>query len=268
MDFKNDFKDKVVIVTGGSGGLGKEAAVQFAKAGANVVIGDLKTDLGKQTVAQIQKQHEGNARFIHLDVTDQDSVNSLVQETQETFGKIDILVNSAGIAGKGFRPFYKVEMSEWDKTYAVNVKGIVNCCNAVLKTFKEQKSGKIVNVASISGRKPTPGLMHYAASKAAVVSLSQTMASEVGKFNVNVNVVCPGWIWTPIYAEDDNIKELAGKMGKTPREFFQGMVDQFCAIKREQTEEDIASAILFFSSEAAKNITGQSLNIDGGALMS
>lgn len=268
MDFKDDFRDKVVIVTGASGGLGKETAIQFAKAGAKVVIGDLKTDLGEQTAELIQQQYGVDARFIRLDVTDFASVESLIQKTNEAFGKIDILVNSAGIAGKGFKPFYTVEMSEWDNTYAVNVKGTVNCCKAVSKTFKAQKSGKIINIASIAGRKPTPGLMHYAASKAAVINLSQSMAAEMAKFNVNVNVVCPGWIWTPIYNEDDSIKLLADKLGKTPREFFQGMVDQFCAIKREQTEADIAYAVLFLSSEAAKNITGQSLNIDGGAVMS
>lgn len=268
MNFSDDFKDKVVVITGAAGGLGKQAAIQYAAAGAKVIIGDLKIEQGEKTTALINESGTGAARFIRLDVTDTASVDHLFQAAKDIFGTVDILVNSAGISGQGFKPFGKIDLESWDLAYEVNVKGIVNCCKAALDIFMPKKAGKIVNVSSVSGRKPTPGLVHYAASKAAVNNLSQTLAQEVARFNINVNVVCPGWIWTPIYNESESVKQLAKKLGKTPREFFLDMVDRYCPLKREQTEEDIANVILFLSSEAARNITGQAINVDGGSVMS
>jgi NAD(P)-dependent dehydrogenase (short-subunit alcohol dehydrogenase family) len=108
----------------------------------------------------------------------------------------------------------------------------------------------------------------YAASKAAVLNLTRSLASEMAKYSVNVNAVCPGWIWTPIYSESGPFQQYAEKFGSTPREAFLGMVKNYCPLQREQTVEDIANAILFLASEAAKNITGQAINVDGGAVMS
>ncbi len=115
---------------------------------------------------------------------------------------------------------------------------------------------------------PASGMTPYAASKAAVLNLTRSLASEMAGYNVNVNAVCPGWIWTPIYSESGPFQQYAEKFGSTPREVFLGMVKSFCPLKREQTVEDIANAILFLASEAAKNITGQAVNVDGGAVMS
>jgi NAD(P)-dependent dehydrogenase (short-subunit alcohol dehydrogenase family) len=179
-----------------------------------------------------------------------------------------VLVNCAGVSGKGFRNLSKIEGSEWDLTYKVNLRGTAYCCKAVFDIFKKKKYGKIINVASISGRMPTPGLTHYAASKAGVINLTQSLASEMARYNVNVNAVCPGWIWTPIYNESRSLQRLAEKAGSTPRDMFLGLVERFCPLKREQTEEDIANVILFLASEASRNITGQSINVDGGAVMS
>lgn len=268
MKFDNDFKDKVVIVTGSAGGLGKETALKYGGAGANVVVADVKEELGKETAEEINEKSGGKATFCRLDVTSESSVDEMVRNALKTFGTVDILVNSAGVSGKGLLPFSKIEQTDWDITYAVNVKGIINCCKAVTKTFSTRQSGKIVNVASISGRRATPGLIHYAASKAAAINATQTLAAEMARFNVNVNAVCPGWIWTPIYNESEDLKEMAQKMGQTPRELFLDIVKKECPLRREQTEEDIANVILFLSSESARNITGQSINVDGGAVMS
>jgi len=267
MRFDDEFKEKVAIVTGSAGGLGKETAVKYAESGAKVVVADVKDDLGKQTADEINEKTAGKALFSRLDVTVESSVDEMVQNAMGAFGTVDILVNSAGISGKSSLPFHKIELKEWDMTYAVNVKGMISCCKAVSKIFQSKQSGKIVNVASIAGRMPAPGLIHYAASKAAVINLTQTLAVEMARINVNVNAVCPGWIWTPIYSESESVKALARKMGKTPRDFFLSLVHRHCPLKREQTEEDIANAILFLSSGAAKNITGQSINVDGGAVM-
>ena len=267
MNFEDDFKNKVAIITGSAGGLGKETALRFASAGARVVLCDVKAELGKRTADEIVAKG-GDAVFMVLDVTKEASALDLVKSVVDRFGGVHILVNSAGVTGRGFRGFIKIDVSEWDRTYQVNVKGTVNCCRAVYHIFKSQRAGKIINVASVAGRMPTVGLIHYAASKAAVINLTQTLAAELAPHDINVNAVCPGWIWTPIYNESEDLVRLAGKQGVTPREAFLKMVKTRCPLQREQTEEDIANAILFLASEAAKNITGQSINVDGGAVMS
>ena len=267
MNFQDDFKDKVAIITGAAGGLGRETAARFASAGAMVVICDVKSDQGKRTADEIVA-NGGAAVFMHLDVSKDGSATELVENVVDRFGGVHILVNSAGVTGRGFKGFIKIDVSEWDLTYQVNVKGTVNCCRAVYPFFKSQRAGKIINVASIAGRMPTVGLIHYAASKAAVINLTQTLAAELAPHNINVNAVCPGWIWTPIYNESEDLVKLAEKQGITPREVFLQMVKNRCPLQREQTEDDIANTILFLASEAAKNITGQAINVDGGAVMS
>jgi len=266
LNFENDFKDKVVIVTGGAGGLGKEAAMRFASCGARVIVCDVKTKQGKETADAIAGTG-AEAKFIETDISREVSVVDMVKTTLDIFGAVDILINSAGLAGKGLQNFRKIPVSEWDLTYQVNLKGTVNCCRAVYEIFKKRKSGKIINIASISGQIPTPGLIHYGASKAGVISLTQNLALELAPYNVNVNAVCPGWIWTPLYSEGQDLVQLAQKRGTTPRKMFEDIIRKMCPMQREQTEADVANAILFLASEAARSITGQSLNVDGGAVM-
>jgi len=267
MHFNDEFKDKSVIVTGAAGGIGKETALRFAAAGAKVAVCDVKTRQGKQTADEITKLR-GTAFFQELDVADSKAAARAAEKTAEKFGGIDILVNCAGISGSGLRNISKTEDAEWDVTYRVNLKGTANCCKAVYGYLKEQKHGKIINVSSAAGRMPAPGMTPYAASKAAVLNLTRSLASEMAKYSVNVNAVCPGWIWTPIYSDSGPFQQYAEKFGSTPREVFLGMVKNYCPLQREQTVEDIANAILFLASEAAKNITGQAINVDGGAVMS
>lgn len=266
MHFGDEFKNQSVVVTGSSGGIGKQTALRFAKEGAKVVVCDMKTEKGMQVAEEI-RQSGKTAFFAELDVRDFQAVENLMAKTIETFGGIDVLVNSAGISGGIFRNLSRIEESEWDRTYQVNLRGSANCCKAVFGHFRKQKHGKIINVASVAGRMPAPGMIPYAASKAGVVSLTQSLASELARYNVNVNAVCPGWVWTPIYSQSKPLQEHAEKMGATPRDAFLSMVEAMCPLKREQTQEDMANAILFLASEAAKNITGQSIHVDGGAVM-
>ncbi len=254
-------------MTGASGGLGKETAVQFARAGAKVVIGDLKVEAGRRTEEGI-KADGGKAIFIELDVTSKESVDHLVKNTLETFGGVDILINVAGVPGSGeFSAFKELLEEQWDITYNVNLKGQVFCCQAVYDIFRDQRHGKIVNVSSVAGKIPTPTIPHYGASKAASVSLTRSLAYDMARFNVNVNGVCPGWIWTPIYTENPALDRRAAKDNLTTREIFDKTVKRMVPFRREQTEADIAYVIMFLCSEAARNITAQNINVDGGAVI-
>jgi NAD(P)-dependent dehydrogenase (short-subunit alcohol dehydrogenase family) len=266
MDIRFDFTDKVAIITGAAGGLGKETAVQFARAGAKVVIGDVKAELGKKTVEEI-KADGGKAVFVDLDVTSKDSVEKMVKATIEAFGGVDILVNVAGLSASGpSSAFTDLTTEQWDLTYQVNLRGQVYCCQAIYDIFKEQKRGKIVNVSSVAGKMAAPTVAHYAASKASSISFTRSLAHDMAAFNVNVNGVCPGWIWTPIYSENKHMSDRAEKMNLTSRQIFDAMIKALVPLKREQTEQDVAFAILFLCSEAARNITAQNINIDGGAV--
>lgn len=267
MDIQFDFSNKVAIVTGASGGLGKETAVRFAGAGAKVVIGDIKVEAGRKTEQEIIADG-GEAIFIELDVTSRESVKHMVKTTVETFHGVDILVNIAGVSGSGdFSAFNELTEEQWDITYNVNLKGQVFCCQAVYDIFRKQGHGKIVNVSSVAAKIPTPAIPHYGASKAASVSLTRSLAHDMARFNVNVNGVCPGWIWTPIYSENPSLDKRAAKAGLTTREMFDNTVKRMVPFRREQTEADIAYTIMFLCSEAARNITAQNINVDGGAVM-
>ncbi|MCF8035274.1 MAG: SDR family oxidoreductase [Desulfobacteraceae bacterium] len=266
MHFQNEFQGRSVIVTGSAGGIGKETALHFAREGAKIAICDVKIEAGEETAEQINKSG-GNAFFAEMDVSDPAAVDRVVEQTLAKFGGIDVLVNSAGISGSGFRNLSKVADAEWDRTYQVNLRGTAHCCRSVFGVFRKQQHGKIINVSSVAGRMPAPGMTPYAASKAGVISLTQSLAAEMGRYNVNVNALCPGWVWTPIYSQNQELQAYAEKVGSTPRAVFQGMVESLCPLKREQTEADMANVILFLASEAAKNITGQAIHVDGGAVM-
>lgn len=266
MDIKFDFSEKVAIVTGAAGGIGKETAVRFAKAGAKVVIGDIKEELGKKTTQEI-KTDGGEAIFVNLDVTRKDSAENMVKTTVDTYGGVDILVNVAGIPGSGQSSvFSELTSEQWDLTYKINLRGQVYCCQAIYEIFKAQKHGKIVNVSSAAGKLAAAQMPHYAASKAASISLTRSLAYDLAPFNINVNGVCPGWIWTPIYSQNPILDARAAKMNLSSRQIFDAMIQQIVPLKREQTVEDIAFAIMYLCSEAAKNITAQNINVDGGAV--
>ena len=266
MDIRFDFSDKVAIITGASGGLGRETAVQFAKAGAKVVIGDVKVELGKQAAEEI-KADGGEAIFVELDVTSKESADNIVKTAVDTYGGVDILVNVAGVPGSGSgSSFTELTTEQWDLTYKINLRGQVYCCQAIYDIFKEQKHGKIVNVSSVAGKMAVAQLPHYGASKAASISFTRSLAYDMAPFNVNANGVCPGWIWTPIYNQNPIFDAKAAKMNLTARQIFDAMIQHLVPLKREQTEEDVACAIMYLCCEAAKNITAQNINVDGGAV--
>ncbi|MDD4783767.1 MAG: SDR family NAD(P)-dependent oxidoreductase [Syntrophaceticus sp.] len=267
-DFRDDFEGKVVIVTGAASGLGEATALGFGNAGAKVVVADKKAEEGSKVSSKI-KEMGTDSIFVETDVTCEDSIKNMIDKTLSSFGGLDILVNNAGTGGPHLgNPFTRTEAIDWDTSYKVNVRGTFYCCKAVYDMFIKQRHGKIINLASIAGKTGDPTIPHYSASKAAVINLTQNLARELAPYNINVNCVCPGLIYTPIW------KGLGYMMGKTypeqfpnmsPREVFLANIDKLVPMKREQTAEDIANAVLFLCSEAAKNITAQALNVCGGA---
>ena len=260
--------DKVAMVTGGASGLGRGIAMVLAQRGADVALADANID-GAKEVAQELTQLGRKARAYKVDVTSSAQLQETVAALLADFGRLDVLVNAAGvIAAAGFENTTTSREEDWDLTYAVNVKGTVLASRAVAEHMKERGSGKIVNISSHGGRDGAGGGA-YGASKAAVIHLTQSFALELAPHNVNVNVVCPGTIWTPMW---ERIAERfrrndPTKSHKTTRQIFEENIRDRCPLKREQTPEDIGKTVAFFASDDAINITGQSLNVNGGTRM-
>jgi len=264
---------KVAIVTGAGRGIGQGIAHCLAREGADVVVNARHREAIEKVAGEVRALGRKSLAVV-ADVTDSKQVKQLVQKVIDSFGKIDILVNNAGGSTKASLARTSVEFAEqkeavWDEDYELNLKSQVLMCQAVVPYFQKQKSGKIINVASIAGKIGTHQFMAYGAAKAGVINLTRSLALVLGKDNINVNCVCPGLIYTTgnwaVFAEQfTQIIPEAREM--TAREYFLKWVSQV-PLGREQTAEDIGYAVVFFASEDAKNITGQSLNVDGGLVM-
>ena len=260
---------KVAMVTGGASGLGKGIAMVLAQRGADVALADMNVD-GARQVGQELTQLGRKASGYKVDVTNAAQLQETVEALLADFGRLDILVNAAGvIAAAGFEDTTASREEDWDLTYAVNVKGTVLASWAVAEHMKERRSGKIVNISSHGGRGGGAGGGAYGASKAAVIHLTQSFAMDLAPHNVNVNVVCPGTIWTPMWEQiaERFRRNDPAKSHMTARQIFDDAIQARCPLKREQTPEDIGKAVAFFASDDAMNITGQSLNVNGGTRM-
>ena len=249
------FDGKVIIVTGGARGIGQVYSQELAKAGAKVVVSDILD--GEPCAAGIRDQG-GEAFFVKADVTSEESVTTLAAAAHGRYGRIDGLVNNAAIfADVRYAPFDEITVAEWDQVMDVNVKGVWLASRAVYPYMKEQGSGKIVNIASGVPFKGIPVYVHYTVSKGAVVALTRTLARGTGKDGICVNAVAPG------LTRSESLLAVRG-----------GLVDeddvpqiQSRAIPRSQYPEDIVGAVMFFLSDAANFITGQTLLVDGGSYM-
>jgi NAD(P)-dependent dehydrogenase (short-subunit alcohol dehydrogenase family) len=270
-------KDKVAVLTGGGGGLGEGIALCLARQGARVVVSDMKQDLAEK-VADTVKEKGGQAIAVKTDVRVAADCEALMKLAAEKMGRIDILVCGAGVSGLSLRPdsdeplwLENFSEDEWDFTIDVNLKGVFLCNRAVVPYFKRQKSGKIVNISSIGGRKGMEFIPpHYGASKAGVIVFSQAVASQLAAYNVNVNTICPGIIWTPMWQEVARILSMSypAFKGLPPDKLFGAVVEATIPMKRPQMPEDIGNAVVFLVSEEAREITGQALNVDGGTIFS
>lgn len=269
-------KDKVAIVTGGGGGLGEGICLGLAKEGAHVVVGDLNLDLAEQTVKKVTDT--GRKSFaVQTDVRKKVDCRHLIDTTVETMGQVDILVCGAGVGGFAARGdrgepaiLENIPEAEWDLTIDVNLKGVFFCNQAVAPYFKAQESGKIINISSIGGRKGVDFIPHYCASKSGVIVFTQAVALQLAPFNINVNTVCPGVIWTPMWREGARALSHTYPQFKdmAPEAIFEAMVAHMIPMKRPQSPSDIAHTVVFLASPESDQITGQAINVDGGAVMS
>ena len=244
-------KNKHVIITGGGQGIGREFAIGVAEQGASVVIAEINLEKAG-AVADDINMLGGDALAIHTDVSDPASVNSMVAQTIEKYGRIDVLVNNAAIYyGLQMKPFDELSIEEWKHLMAVNVDGIFYCARAAVPHMRKKGSGRIVNIASGAFHLPVPGISHYIASKGAVIGFTRALACELGDAGITVNAIAPGFVMT------EASKVLAGP------EMAQAIASRQC-IKRSQEAEDLVGALIFLASDDSAFFTGQTMTVDGG----
>ena len=264
-----DVTDLVAVVTGGGRGIGRGIVLALARNGADVVIADIDMESAAATAAEAADLGS-RSRTVEMDVTEQESVDAAVQDALDHFGRIDVLANNAGVvSAPGWTGRVDENEADWDIVYEVNVKGVARVTNAVSPGMKERRFGKIINIASVAGRRGNPGLSAYSASKAACISVTQASALDLAPYNINVNVICPGLLWTPMWdvLATRQIALFEDASARTPREQFESMVARSTPLGREQTPEDIGNLAAFLSSQHARNITGQAINVNGGSQM-
>lgn len=258
----NRFAGKTVVVTGGNRGIGYAVAERFASEGANLVIASVEDNVGEAAAAL--KGHGGDAEGIVCDVTDKAAVEALYAHAAERFGGVDVSVQNAGII-----TIAKIEdltEREWDATMAVNTKGVFLCCQAAIAHMRRGRGGRLVNIASGQARAGFIYTPHYAASKFGVVGITQSLAKEVAEEAITVNAICPGIIKTDMWDYNDRVwGKMLGDYG--PGELMADWV-QNIPMKRAGEGRDVAGLIAFLASDDADYITGQTINVDGGLIMS
>jgi len=249
-------KDKVCLITGGAAGIGKATAIKFAAEGAKVVLCDVNEEAGKALAAEL-----GNdASFYKVDVTNRQNVQEWVDNVFEKYGRVDVLVNNAGITRDGLFVKYKdgqvvsqLSEEDWDLVIKVNLKGVFNCAQAVTPFMIKQGGGVILNASSIVGLYGNYGQTNYAATKFGVIGMTKTWSRELGKFNIRVNAVCPGFILT----------EMVQKM---PKNILDGLAEK-TPLKRMGVPEDVANVYCWLASDEAAYIHGAAISVDGGMVL-
>jgi NAD(P)-dependent dehydrogenase (short-subunit alcohol dehydrogenase family) len=248
-----ELKDKVAILTGAARGIGLGIAKVLAREGAIVIVNDLKLEGAQKAVEEITAAG-GRAMPFEANVTNKASLDAMVAATVKQYGRLDILVNNAGIEAAP-RLLQDLPDSQWERVVAVNLKGVMLCCQAVAPTMIKQKHGRIINIGSTAAiRMGFFGSVDYTAAKHGVAGLTQHLSWELADSNITVNAVCPGAVMTPLMEE-----------GTTP-EFRENVTKRLIPLGRYCTPEEVGEATSFLASDRAQMITGQMLAVDGGAL--
>ena len=246
-----EVKNKIVIVTGAGSGIGKATAIHFAKFGATVVVSDRQEEAAKDVVAGIVAGG-GNAISIPADVTSFEAVENLVAQTVKEFGRLDVIVNNAGI-GPNLLRTHQSTLKDWDKVIAVNQTGVFYCMKVALAQFLKQGGGNIVNIASLAGLKASPNNISYSASKFAVVGMTKSVAMEYATKNIRVNAVCPGYTESALLTQLINAKPE-----------MDAVLKSVIPMKRYGRAEEIADAVVWLASDNTQFMTGQTITLDGG----
>lgn len=241
---------RVVIVTGGGQGIGREIALKFAELGASVVVSDVNITSAKEVAVEAEAKGASSAA-VEANVALPEQVTSLIDQTLSSFGHIDILVNNAGITRDGL--LMRMSEADWDQVLSVNLKGAFLCTRAVLRPMMKQRWGRIISIASVVGLTGNAGQANYASSKAGLIALTKTVAREVASRNITANAIAPGFIDTGMTSVlPENVRE----------EFLKQIPVGYMG-----SPEDIANAAAFLASEESRYITGHVLNVNGGMVM-
>ena len=247
-------ENKVVIVTGAGSGIGKETALLFTKEGAKVVVTDVNEKAAEETVTEITKILEeqgrdvGDSFFARLDICDREQSKQVVKDTIERYGKIDVLINNAGVIQDAL--VNKMTENQWDTVINIDLKGPFNCVQAVVDAMIEHGTGEIINVSSIVGLFGNIGQANYASAKAGLIGLTKTLAKELGRKGIRCNAVTPGFIYTPMTS-------------KVPEKILD-MMREKTPLKRLGQPDDVANVLLFLASDDANFINGAVIAVDGG----
>lgn len=247
-------KEKVVIITGGARGLGRDYALRLADEGASIVLADI---LDATRVKEEIERKGGEAIALYVDVSDEASVNEMVKKTVERFGKIDVLINNAAIfADLAKHLFYEIPLQEWERMIKINVTGTFLCCKAVFPQMQKQGRGKIINVSSSVFFAGNPNFAHYVTSKGAIVGLTRAMAREAGSNGISVNSIAPGFTISEAIKGNPTFPDPVRKI-----------VNESRCFKRDQRPEDLLGTVVFLASDDSDFITGQTIVVDGGAVL-
>lgn len=252
-----DFRDQVVLITGASRGIGAASALRFAEAGARGIVVNYHAnrEAAEEVVREVEKRGS-TGLAVRADISDPADSRRLVETALGRFGRLDVLVANAGVWPPRDRMITELDEEQWNETIRINVNGVYYVCREAAAVFIPRRTGNIVTVSSTAGQRGEAGHADYAASKGAVISFTKSLASELGKFNIRVNCVAPGWVDTDM---------AASALRTGPEEL--NRITSIIPLGRVASADDVAGPILFLASELARHITGEILNVNGGSVL-
>ena len=260
-----DLTGKTALVTGAGSGIGRGIALMLAAQNASVAV----TDVDEARASEVADEVPGTTMARQLDVTDAAAAQRVVDSIVSTWGALDILVNNAGVGSAANRTVGADREEDWDVTFAINVKGVMHCCNAAIPHMRERSYGKIVNIGSQAGHSPRRSGGAYAVSKAAVLRYTKGLANTLAPHNINVNAICPGAVWTR-FQEAGALSRQRADPSLANKDLEQIFLDQYegvIPLGRPQSPEEIGKMAAFLVSEDARNVTGQCIHVDGGVIL-